>query len=304
VEVRTGEFKESEPTKPQKQNNMVLIFDSSGSMAQMVGGKKKIDIAKEATWNFINKMNGSNINLSIIVYGHKGSNSPSQKALSCTGIDEVYYMNSIHAEVAKGKVNAFQPTGWTPIANSFKKAAEILSKYQGDAYNNSILLISDGKETCDGNPINVAKELKNSGMNVTANVIGFDVGGEDEKQLQEIAKNGAGEYFPAKSVADFELAMQKHEAFMAKFDYKMQRFTEQLDDAVLIGNTYFECLTRLKQQEALMMLDIYADKIVSDKCSGEVEKMYYTYYDDLKKTLDGKYEKGKKTWQDNSQFSK
>ncbi len=300
--VRSGEFEEKEPVKPRKQNNTVLIFDASGSMAGQVDGRSKLDIAKEAVSKYVDNLADTNVNLSVVVYGHKGNNSTSQKKNSCEGIEEVYYLGGVNSEVVKKKVAPLRATGWTPIAQSFLKAKEILSQYQGEQYNNSILLVSDGKETCDGNPIEIIKELQASGLKVTANVIGFDVGGEDERQLKNIAENGNGQYYSAKSALELEAAMQQHQAFMEKFDFKMKRFVEQLDDMVLIGNAYYECLTLLKQEEALMMLDIYADKIVSDGCAKQVEEKYYQHYDKTEKELTDKYNQSKREWQKNSQF--
>jgi hypothetical protein len=112
----------------QKKKNLVLIFDASGSMAQKIGNKRKIDIAKEATWKFIDQVaNEENFNLSIVVYGHKGSNRQSDKQLSCNGIEEIYYLGDVNVEIAKSKLNKFDAIGWTPIAKSFEKAQKILS---------------------------------------------------------------------------------------------------------------------------------------------------------------------------------
>ena len=268
----------------EKKNNTVLIFDVSGSMAGLVDGKKKIDIAKESLYKFIDKIEGENVNLSVVVYGHKGSNTVSDKAVSCAGIDEIYYMGKVdNASIIKDKIKVLNPTGWTPIAGSFKKASEILSKYEGENNNNSIILISDGKEMCGGNPVEEIKKLKNSNLNITANVIGFDVGGEDERQLKEVAQSGGGDYFSVKNTVDFENALEKHKEFMREFDHKMGNVTMQLDDMGEFGEKYFECMMRLKEEESNVILDIYGynkdekdeDRVVSKNCIAYSENKYY-----------------------------
>lgn len=300
VGARTGNFEEKKVEK--KQINMIIIFDSSGSMAQKIDGRMKIDIAKEAAKKYIDQLSGDEaLNLGMLVYGHKGSNSTSHKKISCEGIEEIYYMNKIYPSVAKSKIDSFGATGWTPIAQSLEKAAQMLAPYaDAEKYINTILLISDGKETCDGDPVAVAKKLNDSGLHVTANVIGFDVGGADERELQRIAENGGGEYFSVKIGADFDFAFQKHKAFMEKFDYQVGRLTEQLDDMISIGDKYFVCLMRLKKEEGLVMLDIYADKLVAPECAADAEKLYYERHDAIFKDLNEKYEGGKKQWREES----
>ena len=268
-----------------KKNNTVLIFDVSGSMAGSVDGKKKIDIAKEALYNFVEKIKEEdNINLSIVVYGHKGSNSESDKEESCSGIEEIYYMGKVsNVNIIKNKIRDLKPTGWTPIASSFKKAQEILTPYKGEENNNSILLISDGKETCGGDPIEEIKKLKNSDLHVYTNVIGFDVSGDDQNQLMDIARNGAGEYFTAKNQVDFENALEKHKELIREFDYKMSNISMRLEDIGRFGEKYFDCIMKLKEEESKIILDLYAyneddeeeDRIVSKECASYIENKYY-----------------------------
>jgi hypothetical protein len=277
---------------PQKKKNLVLIFDASGSMATKIDGKRKIDIAKEAAWKFIDQStNEKNFSLSIIVYGHKGGNSTSQKALSCKGIEEIYYLGPVNAEVAKSKLNKFDATGWTPIAGSLKKAQEILSKYPDDE--NFILLVSDGKEMCDGDPVTTIKEIKNSGLNVKADVIGFDVGGADETQLKAIAEAGDGNYFSVSSAIDLENAFAKHKEMLNKADYKIGRVVEQLYDVSFVINNYNQCRVMLEKERAAMMLDIHASKLVGEKCESFADEQYMQRFEKYQKQIQDNYEKDK-----------
>ncbi len=271
--------------KPKKKNNMVLIFDSSGSMAPKIGGISKLDQAKSAARKFLQDMDAKDLNLSIVAYGHKGSNSTRDKAISCSGIEEVYYMGSINAKVAQAKLDIFKPTGWTPIADSLKKAETILNKYPKEQNNNSILLLSDGEETCGGDPIETARRLKESGLNVHVNVIGFDVVGMEEKQLQAIANAGGGEYFSAKKQEDIEKAFQKHEDLIAKFDNDISMTKQTLGDITKIGNTFASCLLNLEEEKANLILDMYAQKKISTKCQNFVEREYQKRYENTYEQL-------------------
>jgi len=66
-----------------------------------------------------------------------------------------------------------------------------------------VVLISDGIETCEGDPCAVAGDLASAGINVKVHVVGFDISETDRRQLQCIADNGNGRYFSADSTAGF-----------------------------------------------------------------------------------------------------
>jgi hypothetical protein len=68
---------------PKRRKNLMIAIDSLGSTAGIINGKKKIDIAKEAASRFLDDINGSGINMGILVYGYKGNNNISQKNIFC-----------------------------------------------------------------------------------------------------------------------------------------------------------------------------------------------------------------------------
>lgn len=289
--VRTGNFEEGKIIE--KINNLVIIFDSSGSMAAQLDGEAKIAIAKNAVKNYVDGLgNDKNIQLSIIVYGHKGSNSQSHKSVSCSGIEEIYYMGTVNPSVAKQKIDSFSATGWTPIAQSLHKAEDILEKNPVNG-ENFILLVSDGKETCDGDPISAVKKIRKSGMTVTANVIGFDVGGADEQQLKEIADAGGGDYFSVKNAQDFDLVFQKHENILKKAYYHVGRTVEQIYDISNIMLEYNECMAMLRREETAMMLDIHASKLVGEECTQYADAEYEKRRSDIQKALEDIFVSGK-----------
>lgn len=183
--------------------NTVLVFDASGSMSAQAQGGTRIQIAKNAMTKFVDNLK-SDVNLSVVAYGHKGDNSQAGKAASCAGIEEIYYMGPVNASIAKTKVNALNPNGWTPITDSLKKAEGILQK-SSVVGKKHIVLLSDGEETCGGDPVKYACELKTKGISV--DVIGLDVTGAVAKQLDDISKCGGGEYYSVGSASDFDVVV-------------------------------------------------------------------------------------------------
>ena len=59
--------------------------------------------------------------------------------------------------------------------------------------------MSDGIETCDGDPVAAAKKVKADNTNVNINIIGFDVDSEADEQLKNVAEAGGGEYSSVKT---------------------------------------------------------------------------------------------------------
>ena len=65
------------------------------------------------------------------------------------------------------------PYGYTPIADSLLKAGDDLQAIEADS--RMIILITDGEETCGGDPIATAKHLCEMGIKLETNIIGFDL---------------------------------------------------------------------------------------------------------------------------------
>ena len=175
-----------------------LILDSSGSMAGFVGNETKMTAAKSAITNFINNI-PEEANVGLRVYGHKGSNSENDKTISCQSSELIYPIQPLDVDKFTDAVNSFSPTGWTPIATSLTLAADDLKKFPSKSTTSVIYLVSDGVETCDGNPLQAATDLKSQNINAIINVIGFDVDQVAQKQLKQIADATGGEYFDAKN---------------------------------------------------------------------------------------------------------
>jgi Ca-activated chloride channel homolog len=183
--------------------NIEIILDSSGSMNNMVNGKTQMDLAKETINNFLSTV-PDKANVSLRVYGHKGTGSDSDKELSCSSIEQVYGFETYNNEKFNKALNKFTPSGWTPIEEALKSSKEAFSKYDAKNNTNLIYLVSDGIETCDGEPAEFAKTLPTSNIKPIVNVIGFNVDGEAQKQLKAVAKNSDGMYTTVTSAEQLE----------------------------------------------------------------------------------------------------
>ncbi|MFC0190525.1 VWA domain-containing protein [Fictibacillus aquaticus] len=170
--------------------NVAILLDASGSMAAKAGGTDKMTAAKEALKKFAGSM-PKDANVMLRVYGHKGSNDDKDKKLSCSSTEMMYPLGKYDAAAFEKSLAAFKPTGWTPLAASIAAAEKDL---QGKEGNNVVYIVSDGIETCDGNPVEAAKKLHESNIQAEVNIIGFDVDNEGQQQLKAVAEAGGGKF--------------------------------------------------------------------------------------------------------------
>lgn len=196
-----GQGRMGEDLSPRGQNTL-LILDSSGSMA----AQNKMTAAKQALERYVRTISGVQ-NLGFMVYGHRGGNDESGKPESCAGIELLAPLGEVRRENFPGMLARFKPTGWTPLAAALEKAKEAFGGRDGG--DNRIILVSDGIETCGGDPVASAESLHEAGFRVRIDVIGFDVSRTDAEQLRKIAEITGGEYTDAKTGADLEAYLKK-----------------------------------------------------------------------------------------------
>jgi hypothetical protein len=186
---------------PMRDNlNVELILDSSNSMAERAGSETKIEAAKQAITGFMAAL-PKNANVALRVYGHKGGQDNIKKEESCASTDIVYAFQPLDRAKFNQAVRSFNPAGWTPIASALQAAGTDFGNKNAAQNTNLIYLVSDGEETCGGDPIAAARALHDSDVKAIINVIGFDVDDAGRAQLRRVAEAGGGVYYEAKNNA-------------------------------------------------------------------------------------------------------
>ncbi|MBN2061715.1 MAG: VWA domain-containing protein [Deltaproteobacteria bacterium] len=176
--------------------NLMLIFDTSGSMWGQIDGKAKITIAKEAMDLIVNDL-PDDINIGLVAYGHRRKGD-------CDDVEILIPLGPLDSETFLAKVNSLNPKGKTPMVRSIRKTADAIKHLEDET---TILLVSDGEETCDPDPCGFVAGLERLGIKFVLHVVGFDVGGQTEAQLKCMAREGGGEYFPAKDADKLKNAL-------------------------------------------------------------------------------------------------
>ncbi|RWR14550.1 VWA domain-containing protein [Siminovitchia fortis] len=184
---------------------VLILLDASSSMLLDIEGKQKMDVAKSAATRFANTIGGTH-DVSLIVYGHAGTQNDEDKELSCTTIDEVYPLQPFDPKKFTEAVDGVEAKGWTPIANAIKKARENMSGLKQPV---TLYIISDGAETCNGDPSAEAKAFADEDKRRAVNIIGFDVDTSGESSLKKVAAAGNGEYISAKTIEELNGSIEK-----------------------------------------------------------------------------------------------
>jgi Mg-chelatase subunit ChlD len=177
--------------------SIALILDASGSMnAKLAGGQARIDAAKAAVAAFVEKLD-PRTRLSYRAYGHQ---SPT-KDKNCRDTELLVDFGTAAANKSAilAKTNGIKAQGYTPITYVIQLAAADVAKEPGAR---TVVLVSDGKETCEGDPCAAANALAAADARLVIHTIGFNVDTAARYQLQCIAKVARGTYSDASGAAD------------------------------------------------------------------------------------------------------
>jgi len=172
--------------------NVELILDLSGSMAQAIGGgETRMEAAKRVMNDVIDALpEQDGINVGFRIYGHEGDNSQAGREESCQSSELVVPIDGVNKDALREQVDLAQPIGWTPIALSLERAGGDFQP--GEGVSNNIVLVTDGEETCGGDPCAVARSINQGDAAVTTHVVGFALTDQQAQTVSCIAEEGGG----------------------------------------------------------------------------------------------------------------
>ncbi len=181
------------------QSNAMLVLDGSGSMWGQVEGRSKIAIARDVVHDLLKNM-PQEVHLGLAAYGHRRKGD--------CGDVEILVPPSANSRSAIGAAVAqLQPRGKTPLATAVVKAAQAMNHETRPA---TVILVSDGVETCAPDVCAVARELERSGADFTAHVIGFDIADDAaHAQFTCMADATGGRYTSVNTAVDLGAALAK-----------------------------------------------------------------------------------------------
>lgn len=193
--LMAGALAHAEP--PPEASRAILVLDASGSMWGQIQGQAKIAIARDAVGSMLDGWPGGELGL--MAYGHRRKGD-------CEDIELLIAPDGFDAAAIRQQASTLTPMGMTPIAAAVRQAADALRYTEQKA---TVVLISDGEETCSADPCALGEELERMGIDFTAHVVGFDIqaGSTADKQLRCLAEHTGGRYVQARDAGALNHAL-------------------------------------------------------------------------------------------------
>ncbi|WP_198021544.1 vWA domain-containing protein [Corynebacterium tuscaniense] len=226
-----------------------LIVDASGSMLDAdVDGGTRMDAAKKAAHELVNDLPDS-ANLGLLAYGMRVSNAPEDHARGCQDVETLVPVGKLDRDLLNSKIDEMTPSGYTPIGNSLRAAAKEL----GDDGERTIILVSDGIDTCAPPPVcEVAKELAGEGVDLTIHTVGFKTDEEARKELECVARVSGGDFMEADDSASLAESLK----FLAQRDAETYQtagtwfeYADTPEDAKWLGEGRYRTKVNVPKRE-------------------------------------------------------
>lgn len=177
-------------------DRVIIVLDASGSMWGQIDGKPKLEIARQSLRTVLQSVPGER-EIGLMAYGHRDKGS-------CQDIELIVPPRAGSAGAIASAADSMKFLGKTPLTAAVRQAAEAL-KYTEDKA--TVVLITDGLETCEGDPCALGRELEAAGVDFTVNVVGFGLTDAEGKQVACLAENTGGKYIQASDEKSLQQAL-------------------------------------------------------------------------------------------------
>ena len=177
-----------------------IILDASGSMLQRIGKDRRIDIARQTLTKLVTTTIPVGTPFAFRVFGRMED--------SCQSDLDVP-LGPLNVQAVSARIAGLEARNGakTAIGASLELVAADLRSVQGERL---VILLTDGEETCGGDPAAAIDKLKKAGASVRVNIVGFAI--DDAKlaaTFRRWADAGSGTYFDAQGAAALNDAMAK-----------------------------------------------------------------------------------------------
>jgi hypothetical protein len=181
--------------------NILILLDMSMSMREPLkrdseGHKiQKVDAAKDVLFKALLKI-PNDVNVGLRVFGQ----SAQPAAFACNATALLVPPGTNNRKSMMTKIRPLIPTGMTPLTYAIRSAAE--SDLRALPGKKTIILISDGQDTCGEDPCAYIKSLRSRGINIKLDIVGLNIEENAARdQLNCIAANSGGKYYNADTAA-------------------------------------------------------------------------------------------------------
>lgn len=179
---------------------VLIILDASGSMLQRLGGERRIEIAKRTLTNLTTATIPEGTPFALRVFGREANSCRTDLEIPLRPLQAAAVSQRIAGLQAKQNAK-------TPIGASLAQVASDLKSSQGEQI---VILVTDGEETCGGDPAGEIGKLVKAGIKLRVNIVGFAV---EDKNLAATfrlwSEVGRGRYFDARDAKGLQKAFSQ-----------------------------------------------------------------------------------------------
>ncbi len=180
------------------QERVMIVMDGSGSMWGQIDGVPKLSIARDTLRSVLPGV-PETTELGLIAYGHREKGN-------CSDIELVVPAATGTASQISDAVDNMSFLGKTPLSAAVQVAADELRYTEDKA---TVILITDGIETCSADVCALGNLLEQRGVDFTAHVVGFGLSAEEGRQISCLADNTGGKFILADDGAALEVALNE-----------------------------------------------------------------------------------------------
>jgi Ca-activated chloride channel family protein len=166
--------------------SIIFIYDASGSMWGAMEGKTKMQIAGRVLSQTLDQLPPTQP-IGLFVYGHR-------RERDCQDVEWLVPLTNLDKNLLREAIGGIKPLGRTPLARS---AQQVLDELRISKQKATIILITDGIESCDGELCEVVRLAKNEGIEFKLHIVGFGLKDDETAALRCAAEAGEGEYYDA-----------------------------------------------------------------------------------------------------------
>ncbi len=177
-------------------SSKLFVLDASGSMNEYLGIYQKIHLAKKYVRHFVDSLPEES-EVGFIAYGNRLPGCQSSRLYQP--------LEKGNKPQFRNKLFGLTPSGATPLAESIRIAGDYIIRRKSPT---ELILVTDGAESCYGDPEKELRILQQKGVDFKMHVLGLGLKPEEKQIMQSLAKTGRGKYYNVDDDSDFYAAVE------------------------------------------------------------------------------------------------
>lgn len=203
-------------------SSLLILLDTSGSMLKRLEGKRRYQIAQNALQNLVKQADASGVALGLRRFGIVPESCDTELLSPIINGNSTAILDALKTTVPRNNAK-------TPIALALTAAARDLGDANGAK---RIVVLTDGEETCDGDPAVAIKALIAQGISTRIDIVGFEI---DDDALSATfdswAHLGQGAYYNARGSEELVNALSE----MTQVNYRLESYGKTVHSGVIDG---------------------------------------------------------------------